>query len=171
MAEVEISHAFVSAKPDVTDPTVIDSTIWNALLAIGGGVNGQMPVRDTGQAHGARWTQGPFVQRTTGSYTGTGSSTPAMAANVVTLSTPGVVILLPYVTAATSANQAVVMAVRRNGSNLSLPNWFGTNVGGIPWIEVINEVAGTYTYDLIVSVSTGNLVSVGVYLTALMLGT
>lgn len=171
MAEVEINHAFVSLKADSPDPSLVSASEWNARLNIGGGSNGQTVVRDASQPHGARWTQGVSVQRTTGTYGGGGTSSLSLASMVVTLQTPGTIILFPYVQALTSASQPVTIAIRRNFANLSLPNWFGTGFGGIFWTEVDTQPAGTYTYDMIVSVSTGTITSVTAYLTALILGT
>lgn len=47
-----IAHKFVSGKADGPDPTFVQPSKWNQNLNLGGGVNGELVVRDTGQTDG-----------------------------------------------------------------------------------------------------------------------
>lgn len=55
MADVKVTHAFVSPKPSSPDSTKIDGPRWNAALIFSDGADGEVPIRDSNAATGARW--------------------------------------------------------------------------------------------------------------------
>lgn len=171
MAEVEITHGFVTAKADSADATLVSANEWNALLTVGGGVNGHIPVRDSTQTHGAKWTQGTTVQKTIGSSSPGTASTPALAQQVLTFTTNVVLIFTLWVQATSSAGQAIAAVIRRDGSNIALINGAGGGIGAVLWVDVSTELPGTHTYDVIVSVATGSLTTAQVSLTSIAIGT
>ena len=78
MAET-ITHAFVSAKSDSPDTTLVSATEWNAAHVLSGGINGQVFVYDNTQPNNIRWTDGAKIYNNT--YT-VPSSTPSPILNV-----------------------------------------------------------------------------------------
>jgi hypothetical protein len=55
MADALVTHAFVSAKPEGSDPTEIRTSTWNAPLLFSAGADGQVLVRRPASATGAAW--------------------------------------------------------------------------------------------------------------------
>ena len=170
MAEVEITNTFVSAKADSADGTLVSSSEWNDKLKIGGGSSGQMFVRDTAQAHGGRWANQPTVYANQGSYSGS-SPSPALAANVVVFSANAVILLLTGISVITSGAADVTATIRRDTVTLGTVVVEGsTGKFKVVHFDTNNEVAGTHTYDVVLTASAGTFTSSLVSLTALVVG-
>lgn len=71
MAEI-ITHAFVSAKSDSPDTTLVSASEWNDGHIFSGGINGQVLVYDNTQPNNIRWTDG--AKRYGNTYIVTGST-------------------------------------------------------------------------------------------------
>lgn len=169
MAEVQIGHAFTSAKADSTDTTIVSSSEWNANDIFKNGTNGQIPKRDTAESTGARWTEGTRSVQTSGNAGAVVTSLP-IAANVITFTTNCKLILSIYCVCTTSAGQIVTLTLRRDTVTLASTNWLGTSVGGVAFQNVYDEVPSTHTYDIVCSVSSGTITNVIVSLTAVIIG-
>src|SRR5579864_536102 len=63
MADVAITHKFVSGKADGADGTLVQPSKWNQDHNFGGGTDGQFLVRDSAQVDGASWVTVPTVLR------------------------------------------------------------------------------------------------------------
>src|SRR5882724_7227456 len=61
MADVVVTHKFVSGKADGPDPTLVQPSKWNQDHNFGAGVDGQVLVRDSAQVDGANWLDLPSV--------------------------------------------------------------------------------------------------------------
>lgn len=151
--ELLINHNFVSAKPDSPDSTIVSAGEWNDVLEVSGGVTGDMILRDVASATGARLVHGPAVGSVGGVYSGA-SPSGALAPFLVTLSTAGSVILASNVAAVTSTGAVCTASIRRNGVVIGTFSVAGTGVLSTN-VTVFAEPAGTYTYDVVLSIGGG----------------
>ena len=171
MAEVEITNAFVSAKADSADGTLVSSGEWNDKLKIGGGSDGQIFARDSAQAHGGRWTDGPAITTNTDTYAGS-SPSPALCARTIVFATNAVVFLIVGVKAITSGGGQLTVALRRDTVNISSQPMEGaTGLFNVAAFAVQSEAPGTHTYDVVLSVSGQTFTSSTVQLATLRVGT
>jgi hypothetical protein len=73
MADI-ILHAFVSAKSDSPDDTLIRASSWNDGHIFSGGINGQHLVYDNTQVNNMRWVDGEFTGNNLYTISGTVAS-------------------------------------------------------------------------------------------------
>ena len=151
---VLVNHAFVSAKSDSADSTIVSASEWNADLKITGGAADQVMVREVGGPSGARWTDGPSVATGNASYTGA-SPSPALAAVTKVFTSNVSVTVALNITAVTSSAAAYTITMRRNTTSIVVKA--GPSTGNVACARVYAEnlSAGTYTYDVILSVGGG----------------
>lgn len=167
---VLLNHAFVSAKVDASDQSLVSANEWNAALLIAGGVDGQALLRDSSKPTGGRWTDGPGITTNTDTYSGS-SPSPALCARTIVFTTSAVIFLIVGTKAITSAGGQLTVALRRDGVNIaSQPAEGATGLFNVSAFAVQSEVAGTHTYDVVISVSGQTFTSSTVTLTTLRVG-
>jgi hypothetical protein len=152
--QVSIKHAFVSAKVDSSDNSLVSSSEWNAPLLFTGGDNGAVALRDPTKPSGARWGQPTYVNGSTiSNYVGPSPSPPVGAVNV-TVQDHAVALIMPTIacTVSTGVDAVYTVTIRRNGINIGA-FFFAAN-GAHETILYADGLAvpGTYVYDLVVSV-------------------
>jgi hypothetical protein len=168
MANVEINHAFVSAKPNSADGTIVSSNAWNADLIVGGGANGNMPARNSASATGATWVDGPRISTNSGSYSGA-SPSGALAPIVLTHNSNTNILFIGNVTAITSGGAACQVVIARSGVTIDVFNAGGDGVSS-SWGVGYVESPGTYTYSISVATLSGTFTSLNVRLTIVSTG-
>lgn len=153
MSEVNINHAFISAKPESLDDTIVSKNEWNADEIISGGADGQLVARDSSSSTGGSYVAGPLRATGTGTYSGA-SPSGALAPVNVTFSTSVVVMLCVNAVAVLSAGGTFTVNLRRDGSGFRTRAYFG---GGAyaGAVDVFEETAGSHTYDVTISVGGG----------------
>lgn len=160
MADVLINHAFVSAKPDSPDNTIVSSGEWNAPELLRGGSNGQTIVADDTSSTGGRWTDGPQTVTTTGSYTGA-SPSGDLASSVVSFSST--CFLQCVITAAitTSNSSAGTVTLYRDGVAVRNGGVQGTGIDQPCVFHMIAESPGTHTYSVRFTTQGGATITAG----------
>lgn len=171
MVAVNIKHSFVSTKPDSPDPTVVSSSEWNAPLVVSAGATGQVLVRNGAEALGASYIDGATVQRVSDSFIGSASTTPAMSLTTVTFTSNGVVLLVPNMLVVLATGTGGTLSIQRNGVNIVTGPINCSNVWFTPFTGFSIEVPGTYTYNILISGSTGVVTNAQTVLNVLKLGT
>lgn len=169
MAAVLTTHAFVSAKADSADNTIVSQSEWNNNHIFGGGSQGQLVARDGGSVTGATYVDGSNLQVNSGSYSGSSPSTD-LASILVTNNTPANVFVTATIAAVTSGGANVQAFIKRNGVSVSngLGNGDGTN---FPVHFVIGENSpGTVTWTVAVSTISGTFTSLSISLITQQLG-
>jgi len=170
MAELLINHAFVSAKPDSPDTSLVSSSEWNAPLVATGGQSGQIVTRDTTVAHGVSLIEGVAVTRTSDSFSGNVGTTPGMASVIITCQTRAFILVLPHVNVTVAVGNIAVMSIRRNGTVIATGNIRADALFYTPFNWLFDEVAGTYTYDLLFTGQSGNVTNVSAVLSTMKMG-
>jgi hypothetical protein len=161
---LNINHAFVSAKADNPDPTIVDSTIWNAGLVVSGGVNGQLMVRDSTKPSGAEWTDTPELAGATidgivtTSVDGIGTtSTDGSVVQNATAATSGVPVQLsPRILMTGQAWDTDDTVSRPVKFFLEVLPASAAGVTGTLRIGFVNPLSGAITYPLSI-LSSGNI--------------
>lgn len=169
MASVEVSHTFVSPKPDSTDTTIVSSSEWNALEKFGGGVNGQTPARNSADPQGASWVHGPAVSNNQNNHSGVAPS-PPLAVTTITFNSNAVVMLFVVANCVTSNSSAGIVELYRDGV---LRNSAPLNIAGqtiTARVDSINEVPGTHTYHLVITSGGATITSSFAQLVTLVIG-
>lgn len=170
MADISIRHAFVSTKPDSLDSTIVSSSEWNANEIISGGATGQVMTRNGGSPTGGSYIDGAMVQRVSDSFAGSIATTPPMSVITVTFTSNGVVLLIPNVLVALSSGAAGILSIQRNGSNIAtgaincIGTWF------TPFTAFAVEAPGTYTYNILITGTSGAVTTAQTVLNVLKLG-
>lgn len=152
-----INHAFVSAKPDSPDGTIVSASEWNNVLLLTGGSQGQLVARDSGSVTGASWIDGANIQVNSGTYNGS-SPSPDLAQIFVTNNSASYTLLFATVAAVTSGGANVNAFIKRNG--VATTNWIANGLGQhstmsiaigefspatVSWVIAVSTIAGTFT--------------------------
>lgn len=150
---VHINHASLSAKPDNPNQSIMSSNEWNADEILSGGQDGQIILKDSTKATGAKWGQAITIN--VGNITYSGSSpTPPEGVVPVTVNDHCVVLLVAGVQSTTSGGAVTQVNVRRNG--VVIGGFFVASATSytalFPFVE---NTPGTVTYDLVASVGGG----------------
>src|SRR4030095_1069936 len=145
MAEVSITHSFVSAKAEHPDATVVSTNEWNTPLLISGGSTGQTVVRDQTQPHGARWVQGPQIVSNSGAYSGGAQTSPGLASIsvAVAVGTTAAIVLSANVSVQASSGQVTTITLYRDGSPLRTFSVSGASLAGCR-CDIFTEPSGTH---------------------------
>lgn len=170
MAEVQVTHTFVSSKPDSPDPTLVSSNEWNAAHKAQGGSDGQVGMRSSGAASGEVWVHGPTVLRTQDAFTGSVGTTPAMASTVVILSSAAYVLLVPSVKVQLALGSDGICSVFRDGAPLVTGEIRADSTYVMPFPAVVAETGGSHTYHVLITGSSGLITSAQAILTVTILG-
>jgi hypothetical protein len=170
MADVVITSPFLSAKPESPDGSVVSTSEWNAAKLISGGSAGQVLARSGASPTGATWIDGTIVQRTSEAFNGSIVNTPPMAPAIVSCTSNAFVLVIPHVIVVLAAGTAATMGIRRNGVSVSTGQIRADGAYYQPFSYVIGEVPGTYTYDVILSGTSGAITSASVTLSVLRFG-
>jgi hypothetical protein len=170
MVDVLITSPFVLTKPESPDNTIVSNSEWNAAKLVGGGSPGQILARDSGSATGASWIDGLAVQRTSDVFNGSATTTPTLASTIVACATNAFVIVQPYILATLAVGTNAVLSIRRNGALVATGNIRADSAFYQPFNFVVSEAPGTYTYDVLVSGTTGAVTNCQVVLTTLRFG-
>lgn len=157
MAAVDIRHAFVSAKVDSADSSIVSKDEWNNAHVLTGGSQGQLAARDAGSVTGGTYVDGSTVQINSGSYSGSSPSTD-LAQILATNNTPANVYCLATIAAVTSGGANVQAFIKRNG--VAVANGLGGGAGlnfavafvigenspaTVTWTVAVSTIAGTFT--------------------------
>lgn len=168
--ELLINNAFVSAKPDSTDQTLVSSDEWNASLKVTGGVSGNMILRDTSSVTGARMVEGPRTTDVPSTYSGASPSAD-LGTTVITTGSNIKILLFVNVTVLTSTSGAATMTIYRNSVPTVVITVPGNGVASF-YAQLYGEIPGTYTYTVILSIGGGaTFTSASVRVESLSLGT
>lgn len=156
MAEI-ITHAFVSAKSQSPDTTLVSKNEWNDGHVLTGGINGQFIVYDNTQQNNIRWTDGPVSSGNT-ALISTSTATPLANLAPVTITPASFVVVvvsfagLQYtsVGAATGA-----LELQLNGATVSVLSLVSGNLNqSLTFTHSL--IPGSYTYSLRLT-TTGNV--------------
>jgi hypothetical protein len=170
MVDVHIAHPFISAKADSADPTLVSSSEWNAFLGAVNGNNGQMIIRNNTSAQGMTWADGPSIVRPSDSFSGSQVTTPALCSTPLTFASGVYVLLLPSVAVTLTAGNAAILSIRRNAAVIATGAIRCDSTYFTPFPAYAVEVAGTYTYDILISGTSGSVTNVGAILTIFSIG-
>jgi hypothetical protein len=164
-----VNHAFVSAKPDSPDGTIVSSSEWNNVLLLTGGSQGQALLRDAGSVTGASWIDGPNIQVNSGTYNGS-SPSPDLAQILVTNNTAAYTMAFATIAAVTSGGANVNAFIKRNG--VATTNWIANGLGqhSTMLIAIGEFNPGTVTWTVAVATIAGSFTSLTVQLMTLRLG-
>ncbi len=169
MAEI-LAHTFVSGKSDSADGTIVSSGEWNDGHSFASGVDGQLLMRDSSQGKGAKWVDGPLVQRISDAFTGNvGTTTPLSSVNV-SFSSNGYILLIASLLCTLASGTAGIVSIRRNSVAISTGAFLANSTFIVPFTALAVEVAGTYTYEMIVTGSSGNITNVQTVLSLIKIG-
>lgn len=170
MAEVQIAHAFVSAKADSPDPTLVSSSEWNDYLHFINGNDAQMLLRATTTNTGAVWAEGPAILRPSDAFSGSQVTTPALCSTPLTFATSVFILLLPSVSVTLTAGTGAILSIRRNAVAIATGpiRCDSTFLSPFPMYAV--ETPGTYTYDMLISGTSGSVTNVSAILTIFTIG-
>lgn len=168
MPQININHAFVSAKPDSADGSAVSSGEWNANLLVSGGATGQILVRDASSPTGAGSIAGGQATGETDSHTGA-SPGATLAPTVITIATNAFTILFVTVSATTSGSAPVTISLREDGFIVSTFRGLGdgTTVTGV---SIFFRTPGTRTYSIDVASDSGTFTTLFVSLPTLTIG-
>jgi|SRR5215510_6454532 len=169
MADVLVNHAFVTAKADSPDPTLVSASEWNAAEVFSGGVLGQLVKRDTGSIQGATYIDGPNVHVGGGTYSGA-SPSPALAAVVLTMATASLVMIAVNANVVLSTGNTYTLVVRRNGATFRTRSARATGEFFCVAVDLAAEAVGTVTFDVVISVGAGTFTSAALELQVLTIG-
>ena len=167
---VNIKHAKVSAKVDPADTSLVLPSDWNAAELLSGGSDGRMILKDSTQTTGAGWVDGPLIQRISDAFTGNVGTTAPLSSVSVAFSSNGYILLLPSVLVTLAAGSAAILSIRRNSVAISTGAILANSTFIMPFTGLALEVSGTYTYELIITGSSGNVTNVQTVLTLLKIG-
>lgn len=156
MAEI-ITHAFVSAKSDSPDTTLVSASEWNDGHVLSGGINGQILLFDNTEANNNRWTDGPSTYGIPYVMGGTSNSPlEEVAEQTVVCNSPCLFIAFYEVTLYTSTGAATALfqpivdgAV--HGSGVTIPS-----SGIMTHVAFGLLAAGTHTISMTIT-TTGNV--------------
>jgi hypothetical protein len=162
MVAVLVNHAFVSAKPDSPDGTIVSASEWNASALMTAGNQGQLVARDGGSVTGATYVDGSGVQINSGTYSGSSPSTD-LAQLLVTNNTPANILLIATIAAVTSGGANVQGFIKRNGVA-------GAGVHGQVSFVIGENSPATVTWTVAVSTISGTFNSLSISFIALSLG-
>lgn len=168
MAEVAITHPFVSTKSESPDNTIVSKNEWNDRLNMSGGLNGQLVMADSTQTHGAKWVNGPAGLNNSANYSG-GNLSGALASIAVVKNTN--VFLLAIVTfgGTLASGTTCTVSLYRNAVQFRTQT---VQADGIfrPLVYLFSDTTGTDNYSVVVSTAGPNVTSSTVNLDILVLG-
>jgi hypothetical protein len=167
---VHIKHAFVSTKPDSPDTSLVSSSEWNASLVVTGGTQGQLVARDAESSTGVSYIDRPFITAAGDSHSGS-SPSGGLSDRAVTVNGIAYIVLMPSATVTTSGGATSTVQLRENGVNISGASFVVSGAGitgSFQW--VLSKSTGTYTYDMIVTASSGTFTAVSTILAVFAIG-
>jgi len=169
MAEGFITHAFISAKADSPDTSLVSSSEWNDNHVIGGGVNSQILTRDTSTVHGASWINAPLIQTASGTYSG-GNLSAALAPITVVTNSNAILLIIVSGSATLATGTTATLSLYRDGTQTRIYTF--TSDGQVrPVIaELFSEAAGSHTWSIILSTSGANYTASNVTLQIMTIG-
>lgn len=112
---VLIKHAKVSAKADLPDSALILPSDWNAAEILSGGQDGQLCMKDSTKATGAKWSQSIVPTLTNGTYSGT-SPSGALGAAIITIADKCVTLGWINAVCTLASGTTYTLNLRRNGT-------------------------------------------------------
>jgi hypothetical protein len=170
MVDVLITSPFLLTKPESPDNTIVSTSEWNAAKLITGGAPGQVLARDGASATGATWIDGTAVQRTSENFSGSIVNTAPMAPAIISCTSNAFIFVQPYVLLVLAVGSSAVMAIRRNGTSVATGQVKADGFFYQAFSYVASEVPGTYTYDVILSGTSGAITTANVVITTIRLG-
>lgn len=154
MAET-VTHAFISAKSDSADTTLVSSSEWNDGHVFSGGANGQVLIYDNTQPNNIRWTEGIKKGTNTASIV---SSTPTpvlnLAALTFNLAYDCVGLGIFFIAITTVGNATATVSYRIDDANDYQPSIVSPETGK-SFTTDLTLSAGTHTMDIDIAVAGG----------------
>lgn len=170
MVDVHIAHTFVSAKADSPDPTLVSSSEWNDFLEAVNGNNSQMMLRNNTSPYGMTWVDGPSIVQGSGAFTGSQVTTPPLCSTSPTFASGVYVLLLPSVLVTLTAGNGAILSIRRNAVVIASGAIRCDSTFFSPFTGYAVESAGTFTYDILISGTSGSVTNVNATLTIFSIG-
>src|SRR4030095_1977011 len=170
MADVSIVHAFILSKPESPDPSIVSNQEWNAPNLVSGGISGQLLMRDGNAQTGASYMDGAGVERSSDAFSGSATTTPAMAVTTVSCNSNAYILVQPHVNVTLAVGNSAIMSIRRNGAVITTGAIRADGAFYQPFNWLFAEVPGSYAYDILLMGSSGAITNASVVLTALRLG-
>lgn len=167
--QVEVNHAFVSAKPDSSDATIVSANEWNADLLFSGGADGQPLIKDSSKTTGAKFGQAPLAYRTSDTYSGA-SPSGAMASTAITTTDVANLMFFVNINATLASGNTVTVEIKRNGAVQRTRTARATGEYFCVAADVVAETAGTNTWTLVCSAG-ANFTALAVEFVAFLLPT
>lgn len=169
MAE-SVTHAFVSAKAQSPDTTLVSKNEWNDGHVFSGGINGQVLIYDSSQANNMKWVDGAK------SYTG-GNSTGAVASPLstptlvtITAGSNTIVQLNPDLACTTSGGASYTLDVKLNGATILTISGIASGAQ-FTYPYSFTVAAGTHTLSATLTASAGTFLSTAVNFRVFTAGT
>jgi hypothetical protein len=170
MAEV-LTHAFVSAKSQSPDTTLVSKNEWNDGHVFGGGVNGQHIVYDDTVDNNIRWTDGVAVSNNSQTIGVTASPATGLASASFTANTSSLLIVSTLVQSYVgSGAAAMVLTVLINAATLATYN-IASGDTNVTLIASGLIAAGGYTVSATITTAGGvNITSATVSIQTIRVG-
>lgn len=150
---VKINHAFVSAKIDSTDASIVSSSEWNADEVLSGGQNGQVVLKDATKPSGAKWGQAIASFSGAVSYAGASPSPPLGTTSVV-ITDHALVLVILTLAATLSAGTTYTVTIRRNGV-VQVSYVFAAAAHQTIIAPFLEGTPGTVVFDITAATTTG----------------
>lgn len=166
-----ITHAFISAKTQSPDTTLVSKNEWNDGHLFLGGVNGQVLIYDNTQPNNMRWTDGPALSSNVASGGASASPLVGLVPVTITTSGPGICLALFTAYAVLSGAGTVSINLLIDGVLEYSQGFVSGGAVALTWFRGVSLAAGTYTFTLNYVASAGTFVSYTAELGVLRIGT
>jgi hypothetical protein len=154
MAET-ITHAFISAKTQSPDTTLVSKNEWNDGHVFTGGTNGQVLLYDNTQPNNMRWTDGQALHVNGTNYSGTSPSTTLSLINF-TLTSPAIAMVMFDSICVTSTGALAISNIYADNVDTGYDfGIIGTGVGTFMGILMFNLTAGAHSFHAIATIGGG----------------